>query len=87
MATQRPRPTVTDTDPKGDSPENPRVDPATHEVQKLAEEASERGLVGDEVDPTPNEHYTVAGVVAGKPVPETDPDARAEAQAAHSPGR
>jgi hypothetical protein len=32
----------------------------------------ERGLHGLEVDPTPNEHYTVAGVTSGKPTPETD---------------
>lgn len=32
----------------------------------------EQGFRGVEVDPTPNEHYTVAGVTAGKPTPETD---------------
>lgn len=45
------------------------------------EDAVEAGLLGVEVDPTPNEHYTVAGVVAGKPTPETDPDAAAAAGA------
>ena len=32
----------------------------------------EQGFRGVEVDPTPNENYTVAGVTAGKPTPETD---------------
>ena len=32
----------------------------------------ELGLRGLEVDPTPNENYTVAGVLAGAPTPETD---------------
>lgn len=33
---------------------------------------SERGFRGQQVDATPNEHYTVAGVTAGKPTPETN---------------
>lgn len=28
------------------------------------------GYVGDHTDPTPNEHYTLSGVIAGKPIPE-----------------
>lgn len=43
---------------------------------KVAEE-TEQGFVGREVDPTPNENYTVAGVTSGKPTPETD-EAHAE---------
>lgn len=31
------------------------------------------GYLGRVADLTPNEHYTVAGVLAGKPVPETQP--------------
>jgi hypothetical protein len=31
-----------------------------------------QGFRGIEVDPTPNENYTVAGVTSGKPTPETD---------------
>lgn len=76
----RPRPTITDAD--NDSPEQPRVDPALDVVQEHAESEQERGLRGVEVDPTPNEHYTVAGVIAGKPVPETDEEAAAEARKA-----
>src|SRR4051794_6913012 len=32
----------------------------------------EQGFIGVKVDPTPNEHYTVEGVTANKPTPETD---------------
>jgi hypothetical protein len=41
----------------------------------------DKGFTGIEVDKTPNEHYTVAGVVAGKPTPETDHKAHLEAHA------
>jgi hypothetical protein len=49
-------------------------DGAQQEVQKVFDEAEDKGYLGVPVDPTPKEHYTVAGVVAGKPTPETDPD-------------
>lgn len=52
----------------------PPQDAAQKEVQKAVDKAEERGLLGVEVDPTPNENYTVAGVLAGAPTPETDPD-------------
>jgi hypothetical protein len=35
---------------------------------------TEQGFSGDQVDQTPNGHYTVAGVVAGDSVPETAAD-------------
>lgn len=38
----------------------------------VPEPSPEPGLWGDEVDPTPNEHYSVAGVLAGLPTPESD---------------
>jgi hypothetical protein len=44
------------------------------EVQKRVDKETEQGFRGIEVDPTPNENYTVAGVTAGKPTPETSPD-------------
>lgn len=47
-------------------------DEAQKEVQAVVDEAEELGYLGAPVDPTPKEHYTVAGVVAGKPTPETD---------------
>lgn len=42
------------------------------EVEKKVEAEQERGLVGDEVDQTPNENYGVGGVTAGKPTPESE---------------
>jgi hypothetical protein len=42
---------------------------------------TEQGFRGIEVDVTPNENYTVGGVVEGKPTPETDADAAAKAKA------
>jgi hypothetical protein len=50
----------------------PPQDAAQKEVQKAVDKAEEKGYLGVEVDPTPDEHYTVAGVLAGKPTPETD---------------
>ena len=51
---------------------------ALDEVQEKVDDETTRGYRGTEVDPTPNENYTVAGVAAGKPTPETDPDTAAE---------
>lgn len=52
------------------------------EVQRVADKAEEKGLLGVEVDPTPNENYTFAGQAAGKPTPETDDETAAEARKA-----
>jgi hypothetical protein len=52
---------------------------ATEKVAPSTDKAGEfnadpaHGYFGIQVDPTPNEHYTVPGVVGGKPTPETDP--------------
>lgn len=46
------------------------------QVQARIDKETEAGLRGIEVDPTPNENYTVQGVVKGAPTPETDDDAR-----------
>jgi hypothetical protein len=64
--------------------EEPQADPGpgAATAQHAADKAQEQGFYGVEVDPTPNEHYTVAGVVEGKPTPETDKDAAAEARKA-----
>lgn len=50
----------------------PSKDGAQDEVQAAVDAAEDLGYVGTAVDPTPKDHYTVAGVVAGKPTPETD---------------
>jgi len=46
------------------------VDPMAA-AQRVADLEAAAGLRGTEVDATPNEHYTVAGVIAGMPTPET----------------
>lgn len=53
----------------------------TDDLQDAVDQAQEQGFVGVKVDPTPDEHYTVAGVTSGKPTPETDAEAKAEADA------
>ena len=45
---------------------------AVEKVQESVDVINEQGFYGVEVDKTPNENYTVAGVTAGKPTPETD---------------
>lgn len=45
--------------------------PQTAIEDRIAQEQSQ-GFRGIEVDPTPNENYTVAGVTSGAPTPETD---------------
>lgn len=57
----------------------PKPASETAELQKTFDEAAEKGYFGVSPDPTPREHYTVAGVIAGKPTPETDEQAKADA--------
>lgn len=56
-------------------------------VQELVDEETERGYNGIEVDPTPNENYTLKGVTSGKPTPETDEKAADAAAGAASAAR
>lgn len=51
---------------------------------KVADE-NEAGHRGFTPDITPNENYTVAGVTAGKPTPETDPELAAKIRQASRP--
>lgn len=50
-------------------------DPSAAALQKhlkaLADDAQERGYVGEKSDPTPRENYTLRGVGLGLPTPET----------------
>jgi hypothetical protein len=55
------------------------------EVQKRVDAELEQGFRGIEVDPTPNENYSVEGVTSGKPTPETD-DGAAEKARKHALG-
>jgi hypothetical protein len=52
------------------------------QVQEAVDVETAQGFRGVEVDPTPNENYTLAGVVEGKPTPETDPEAAEAARLA-----
>ncbi len=60
--------------------ENTTSDTTTAEVQKKVDAEQEQGFRGVEVDSTPNENYTVAGVTKGAPTPETDPAAAEQAR-------
>lgn len=46
--------------------------PANAEAQSLADKENEQGFRGAKVDQVDNFNYTVAGVLAGLPTPETD---------------
>ena len=50
------------------------------QVQEAVNDETEKGYRGFVPDPTPNENYTVAGVTAGLPTPETDEKLAAEAR-------
>jgi len=52
------------------------ADSGEAEVQASFDEANEKGYFGTTPDDTPNENYTVKGVGAGKPTPETDRTAK-----------
>jgi len=52
------------------------------QVQEAVDVETEQGFRGVEVDPTPNENYTLAGQNEGAPTPETDPEARETARQA-----
>ena len=63
--------------------EQSKVEQVVEELVSVKAEPAEanyspgsEGLIGYEIDPTPNEHYTLAGVVAGLPTPETDKNAK-----------
>lgn len=47
-------------------------DAGQDQVDAIVDQELEQGFRGQKVDPTPNENYTVAGVLAGKPTPETE---------------
>lgn len=48
--------------------------PEGQAMQDAVDEINAKGYMGVEADPTPDGHYTVAGVLAGKPTPETHPE-------------
>jgi hypothetical protein len=52
-----------------EKPEKAR-DAGQAEVQARSDEATKKGYFGNTPDNTPNENYTLAGVIADKPTPE-----------------
>ena len=68
--------------------ENPQLekgeDLGGDEVQQRMDVETAQGFSGMNVDPTPDSHYTVAGVTANKPTPETDPKAAQKAESVAS---
>lgn len=52
------------------------------QVQERVDAENAQGFRGVEVDPTPNENYTLQGVTSGLPTPETDPEAAEKARVA-----
>lgn len=64
-------------DPEGSPKPGLETSPAVagaETVQARVDQEHEQGFRGVKADPTPDEHYTVAGVTAGLPTPETDDD-------------
>jgi len=55
------------------------LDASLADVQAKFDEANDKGHFHERVDPTPLENYSVAGVLAGAPTPETDAGAAAAA--------
>jgi hypothetical protein len=56
-----------------------KLEPEAQALQDAENQVTAQGYRGTVPDPTPNHHYTVAGVTDGKPTPETDPDLAAKA--------
>ncbi len=48
------------------------VAPEVEEVQEKKDAEDAKGYIGEVPDPTPNHAYTLAGVAASEPTPETD---------------
>ncbi len=57
-------------------------DAANQRVQEIIDQETQQGFRGVEVDPTPNEAYTIRGVTSRQPTPETDAGAAREARRA-----
>lgn len=55
--------------------DKPAADLGADQVQQRVDAENTQGFAGVEVDPTPNENYTMQGVTSGAPTPETDDEA------------
>lgn len=68
--------------PKDKQDQDQPLEAGAEQVAERLEADQTQGFRGTKADPTPNDHYTVAGVTSGKPTPETDAKAAAEADRA-----
>jgi hypothetical protein len=62
----------------------PAVKQGPSDPQDVIDKETAQGFRGVEVDPTPNENYTLQGVTSGKPTPETDVTAAEAARKART---
>jgi hypothetical protein len=70
---------------KNDSKDDQKAaEKGAEQVQEVVDAEEEKGFRGTEADTTPNENYTVAGVTAGKPVPEAASNPAIARRKAHS---
>lgn len=63
---------TTNTESEKPSAKGQQSTAASAQADKVIGQETAQGFRGTEVDPTPNENYTVAGVTSGAPTPETD---------------
>ena len=56
----------------GEGEVDAKENPALHELRRGGAAAVAWGFSGVAADPPPDRHYTVEGVLAGKPTPETN---------------
>ena len=63
------------------SPDDPPRESGEEQVDEAIQREQGQGFHGTEVDPTPNENYTLQGVTSNAPTPENDDDAAREARA------
>lgn len=61
-----------DTSEVSTTPSTPAKGTPSTAIEERVNQEQSQGFRGIEVDPTPNENYTVAGVTSGAPTPETD---------------
>jgi hypothetical protein len=61
-----------------------KADDSGKQVADNIAQETKQGFRGVEVDPTPNENYTLQGVTSGAPTPETDDGAAEDARKALS---
>jgi hypothetical protein len=75
---------VSGSDPEAKSDAEQADSEVSDQVQEKVDQETEQGFRGIEVDPTPNENYTVEGVTSGAPTPETDPEQAEKARQAQA---